>query len=406
MSQLVLFEDAGFAKFLPLTYWRCVFDLRCGRKSLLDNASCALAQPIEGVWTRSWIAEVSALRCQIPANRPIAQDTVLINGRWLMTAPATFEPAPFVATCGDAIAYIACDAQLAERLSPDALLDPATRETLKAEFPSGEVAADLIEYPWDLVDRNGPLLYEHWSSEDRATDGKVSSSAVMINADHIHVGERSEIRPTAVIDASKGPVYISNDVFVDAHTFIEGPAYIGPGCIIQPHATIRDGTSLGSLCKIGGELQATIIAGYTNKQHHGFLGHSYVGSWANLSAGTSCGNLRSGYDPITVHLGRERILTDRQFLGAIIGDFVRTGVGQVMNNGAVMGFGAMIANGGFAPRHVPTFHSVSTAGVEQITPDKLVDTGRKIMARRRVDLSAAEETLIRRIPELAEQFGV
>ena len=268
------------------------------------------------------------------------------------------------------------------------------------------VEADLIEYPWDLTLRNAEMLHYHWRGDDRTADGKISSSAFLINPDYIHIGERSEIKPTAVIDAEKGPVFISNDVLVDVHTYIEGPAYIGPGSVVKPHAAIRSGTSVGSMCKVAGEISASIIAGYSNKQHDGFLGNAYVGSWVNLGAGTTNSNLKNTYGPISVQFGERVVQTEHQFLGCVIGDFARLGIGQLLPTGAIVGFGAMVATGGFSPKYVPSFAWLTATGREKTDPLRLIKTARKIMTRRKIELAGVEADLIEKLPALVEQYGI
>lgn len=406
MSGILLFEDHRYRDFLPLTYWRSVMSLRCGRKSLLDNAAFALRKHISGAWTRDWIAQICALRCQVPTNRPAEAGDVLVNARWVLEGPHEFHKPPFVARCGDALAYLACDEKLARALSPEMLLAPDAAERLAADFPNGAVDADLAGHPWDLIDRNGAALNRHWTGDDRGSTGNVSSSAYLMNPDRIHVGDRTRIRPTAVIDAGNGPVYISNDVHIDVHAYIEGPAYIGPGSIIKPHTSIRAGSSLGTMCKIAGEIGATIIQGYTNKQHDGFLGHAYVGSWVNLGAGTSCSNLKNTYGEITAFLGERALPTGKQFAGAVIGDFVRTGIGQLLPTGAVIGFGAMVATGGFCPKYVPSLAWLTPTEQSRTDPARLRDVAGRFMERRRVDLLPEEFALIDQMPQLVETCGV
>jgi UDP-N-acetylglucosamine diphosphorylase/glucosamine-1-phosphate N-acetyltransferase len=405
MSKFVIFEDAAFAHFLPLTYWRPVMELRCGRKTLIDNAAFAMRQHIGGVWTRGEVADVAALRLQIPANQPISAGTVLINARWLIANPPTFHAPPYVARCGEAIAYIACDERLAAALTPEKLLAPDALDAV-ADCPTGELDLPMVSYPWDLVERNADTLRRHWTGDDRGSNGNVSSSAFMLNPDQIHVGDRTRIRPTAVIDAGGGPVFISNDVRVDVHTYIEGPAYIGPGSVIKPFCSVRAGTSLGPMSKVGGEISATITSGFVNKQHEGFLGHACVGSWVNLGAGTTNSNLKNTYGPITVRMGADSVATGRQFVGAVIGDFVRTGLGQLLPTGAVVGFGAMVANGGFSGPHVPSYTWMTTDGVTSTDPEKLREIAARIMARRRVELTTEEAELFAKLPELTQRYGV
>ncbi len=406
MSQLMLFEDAGYRNLLPLTYWRCIAALFCGRKSLLDNAAWRLGRPISGVWTREYMAEVAGLRVQTPVNRPATDGTILVNARWLLSDRVPFHDPPYVAYCGDAIAYVSCDRKLAESLAPQTLLDSDASRELIERNPSGEIDADLLEYPWDFIARNVETLQRQWTGDDRCIDGDVSSAAYLVNHDRIHVSERSVIKPTAVIDASNGPVYISNDVLVDVHTYIEGPAYVGPGSVVKPHTALRAGTTLCSLCKVGGEISHVIMAGFSNKQHDGFLGDMYVGNWVNIGAGTTNSNLKNTYGRVSAQLGDKRVDTGQQFFGGVIGDLVRLGIGQLLPTGSMIGFGAMCAAGGVLPKFVPSFAWLTDEGQQSTDPARLLETAKTVMGRRKVEIRPEEVDLFMRLPALAAQYGV
>jgi UDP-N-acetylglucosamine diphosphorylase/glucosamine-1-phosphate N-acetyltransferase len=342
----------------------------------------------------------------LPVNRPAEAGSVLVNGRWLLSGPQAFHEAPYVGRCGDALAYIACDARLAALITPEMLLSADAVERLAGEFPSGEVEASLAGHVWDLTGDNGAALRRHWTGDDRGSTGNVSSSAFLMNPDYIHVGDRTRVRPTAVIDATDGPVFISNDVRIDVHTYIEGPAYIGPGCILKPHTSIRAGTSLGSMCRVEGEISASIMRGHVNKQHHGFMGDSYVGSWVNLGAGTITSNLKNTYGKISAQLGARRLETGRQFAGCAIGDFSRTGIGQLLPTGAVVGFGAMVATGTYCPKYVPSYAWLTADGQSRTEPGKLREVISRMMERRRAEMSPEEERLFAKLPQIVEQCGV
>ncbi|NOX58709.1 MAG: hypothetical protein GXP29_07615 [Planctomycetes bacterium] len=406
MSSVILFEDARWGDLLPMVYWRSVVELYAGRKTLLDNAAVALRHSLDGLWTRDWIADVARHRCQIPVNQPVPAGGTLVNARWLLRGAVEFAPAPFVALAGEDIAYISCDGTLAASITPQMLCDPAGLRDLIDRVPSGAVEADLIRYPWDLTSRNRDTLVSHWRGDDRTNDGDVSSSAFLINSDHIHVGTDSKIRPTAVIDADGGPVFISDNVIVDVHTYIEGPAYIGPGCHVKPYTSIRAGTTLGPMCKVAGEISASIFNGYTNKQHDGFIGDAYVGSWVNLGAGTTNSNLKNTYGNVKVQLGQREVDSGLRFLGSTIGDFARLGIGQLLPTGAVVGFGAMLATGSLAPKYVPSFAWQTADRQTQADVDKTIQTAKTMMQRRNVDMSENEEALFRGVAAMSEECGV
>ena len=168
-----------------------------------------------------------------------------------------------------------------------------------------EVDVKMVNYPWELINNNGAQLRADWAvlsktKRQKRGNGKVSAGVQCINKKNIFVGAGSIIKPGVVIDAEEGPVYIGENVTVLPQTTIIGPVYIGDGSIIKAGAKIYEDTTIGPMCKIGGEVEASIIQGYSNKQHDGFLGHSYLGEWVNLGAGTTTSDLKNNYSSVKV----------------------------------------------------------------------------------------------------------
>ncbi|GJM26867.1 MAG: hypothetical protein DHS20C16_32820 [Phycisphaerae bacterium] len=389
-----------------MVYWRSVGELFAGRKTLLDNAAVGLNRSIDGLWMRDWIADVGSERCQIPVNQPVSAGDVLVNARWLIGESIEFKKAPFVGVCGDDIVYVACDEKMAKAVSASMMCDEKGCAELREQAPTGEVEATMIRYPWDIISRNRETLCSHWRGDDRSNNGTVSSSAFVINPDQVHVGDHSEIRPTAVIDADSGPVFISNNVIIDVHTYIEGPVYIGPGSHVKPNTSIRAGTTLGPLCKVAGEISASIFCGFGNKGHHGFIGDAYIGSWVNLGAGTTNSNLKNTYGPVKVQLGSREVCSGLQFVGSTIGDFSRLGIGQLLPTGAVVGMGAMLATGGLSPKFVPSFAWQTANGRTDADLEKTLHTAKLMMSRRNADMSESEDVLFRSTVQRSKEFGV
>jgi UDP-N-acetylglucosamine diphosphorylase/glucosamine-1-phosphate N-acetyltransferase len=166
-----------------------------------------------------------------------------------------------------------------------------------------------------------------------------------------------------VADTTKGPVWIGPDAVISAFTRLEGPCVIGAGTQILG-AKIRAGTTLGPQCRIGGEVECSIVQGFTNKYHDGFLGHSYVGEWVNLAAGASTGDLRCDYRPISARMNGRIVSTGLTKVGSIIGDHARTGLGVLLNCGTVIGpFAGILPTGELAPREFPAFARYGPEGM-------------------------------------------
>src|SRR5437763_1256292 len=167
-------------------------------------------------------------------------------------------------------------------------------------------------------------------------------------ADRRH--DRHGQRPL-VADTTQGPVMVNAHAVVTSFTRLEGPCYVGPYTQIQG-AKIRPGTTLGPQCRVGGEVEASIIHGHSNKYHEGFLGHSYVGEWVNLGAGTSNSDLRNDYGEVTVTVAGRRVPTGLTKVGCFLGDHTKTGLGTLLNTGTNAGAFCNLLPGGLLPRYM------------------------------------------------------
>jgi len=221
----------------------------------------------------------------------------------------------------------------------------------------------------------------------------VYDGAHLVQKGAIHVGAGSRIKPGAVLDAEEGPIYIGENATIHAGAVVQGPAYIGDGCTIQPGSSIRPGCSIGMVSKIGGELEATIFHGYSNKQHDGFLGHSYVGEWVNLGADTVGSDLKNTYGTIRVPINGRPSDSGQMFVGAFIGDHTKTAIGTKLPTGCVIGYACNIACSGFIPRFVPSFTWLTETGAQPNDPQRALKVARTVVARRNRQYSAAEEAL-------------
>ncbi len=404
MGRVVLFEDAVFANLLPLTYWRTVFELRCGRLGLGERLGKMLGTPASGLWTRDWIANVAAERSGLPINQPVQPGDLLVNGRWIPERPVNIEEPPYVATHEGQIAYVACDEKLAKRLAPEDFLDRSRWPDVVSGTRHGRVEGPLIQYPWDLVVQTPPVLHREWDMQDARIDGEVHDSAVLLNESAIQVAAGASVGPLAVIDATEGPVFIDSGATVRQHACVSGPAYVGRHSVIHPHTFIHGGTSIGPVCKIGGEVAASVFQGYSNKAHSGFLGHAYVGSWVNIGADTTNSNLKNTYGTVRVPINGQDVDTGLTFFGCIFGDHVKTGIQQAISTGSVFGFAANVAGSRILPHFVRSFTWLTDGGLEDGDAERLARTAAKAMERRDVTMTEAEHALFEKLAVIVEYF--
>lgn len=203
-----------------------------------------------------------------------------------------------------------------------------------------------------------------------------------------------------VVDTSEGPILLSENVQVGPFCYLSGPVFVGAGTRVIEHAALKDGVSLGHTVKIGGEVEASIIEPYTNKQHHGFLGHSYLGSWINLGAGTCNSDLKNTYGKINIQYGNSRTPTDMQFLGCFMGDYSKTAINTSIFTGKVIGVCSMMY--GFVTSNVPSYVNYARLfGQTSLLPaDVMINTQKRMFARRKVEQRECDRQLIRDMYEL------
>lgn len=398
---MIIFEDDGWRNFLPLVYWRPVFRLRCGRWPLMERIAGRLGSELTGLWVRDDIAAVARVRHGLPVNCPPTNGTLLVNARWIPDGPPASTTAPVVGLIDDDIAFVRCDAALADRLSAAVVLDHNRLAEALRSIPRVQANGMMLRYPWDLIAHNGPLLLTDWRPDDAGIVGDVQPGAHITDPRRVHLARGSVLKPGAVLDPAEGPIYIAEHVTVMPNAVIEGPAYVGERSVICPGCWLRSNVSIGPDCKIGGEVGASIFHALSNKQHHGFVGHSYIAEWVNLGAGTTTSNLKNTYGEIKMPLCGVPIPTGQTFLGAVIGDFVKTGINQALATGSVIGFSTNLATSKPSPQFIPSFRFLTDERDEPYDPVRGLEVARRAMSRRSAALSSEEEAYFRQLPLLA-----
>ena len=401
MKRVILFEDRGYDRLLPLVYWRSVGELRCGYGALKDRHAAALGAPVTDLWVREELAPVTAERHQARVNTAIegggTDQVLLINARYLPDKSWRVPRPGTVGMIGDQLAFACLPAEQAAPLAPQTMMSITPNDAPLKQLARLEADGHMIDYPWDLIAHNEGLLRADWpGSADR--QGQVAPGAHLIGPENIFVGPEARIMPGAVLDASEGPIHVGSGVTISPLAVVRGPAYIGEGTLIQPGASLGQACSIGPVCRLGGEIEATIIQGFTNKQHHGFLGHAYLGEWVNLGAGTVNSDLKNTYGSVRVPLNGREIDTGQSFVGAFIADHAKTGIGQTFSTGSVVGFAAQVATSAFPPKFIPSFSWMTDKGTARYDPQRCLAVAKKVMSRRKVVMSPAEEALFLQLP--------
>lgn len=202
------------------------------------------------------------------------------------------------------------------------------------------------------------------------------------------------VEPGVVFDTRQGAIVLAEGVEVRAGTRLEGPVFAGPGTRLLGGA-IRH-ASFGPECRIHGEVASTVVTGYSNKSHDGFVGHSVIGQWVNLGAGTITSNLKNTYGEVRLDLGGTRLDTGRSFLGSLIGDHAKTAIGTLLGTGTVVGAGASVHGGSAVPRRIPPF-AWGPGDDARLDVEGFVRIAARVLPRRGVPLTVERETWLRNL---------
>ena len=400
--------------FYPLALSRPIWELRCGMTSLAEKLIAKLGASDVACFVPPYLAQTYRARTDCPVNDPasLAGDDLLIVAARVKAAG--FDVDPSGASCvsvdadGEILFARITQADLAtlNTESIEALLDSARAKlpAAEAEVPASKIP--VWNYIWELILENPAQLIEDFATAGRSgIEGTVEEPrAIRGDLKDVYIGAGASVHPMVVIDASEGPVYIAEGAEIHPFTRIEGPCYIGPKSILLG-AKCREGNSIGPMCRIGGEVEESIIQGYSNKYHDGFLGHAYVGEWVNLGALTTNSDLKNDYSSVAVTLeGKHPIDTGSTKVGVLIGDHVKTSIGTLFNTGAYVGAMALITSTGKPlPKIIPSFawfiEGVVTKGFGK---GRLYETAKKAMPRRGAQWTEADEAMWNEVFEMTQ----
>jgi UDP-N-acetylglucosamine diphosphorylase/glucosamine-1-phosphate N-acetyltransferase len=365
---VILYEDAAVANLEPLAVTRPAFDLRCGAGTLLQgqlayfgvDQAGALVRPAHAELCRRDHPELAVNEAAALDHRPFT----LVNARWLPPAERVQASGAHVGLVGDEVAYV----HLPPKQSGfDAARLESHLSEWKRSLPQRLTGGCLMTYAWDLVEYNATALREDalaWRQARKVAPPP--SAAVVGSRDDFLCDPSAKVEPHVLVDTTRGPVLVDAGAVVQAFSRLQGPCYIGPETQVFA-ARVRD-SSIGPQCRIGGEVEASIIHGYTNKYHDGFLGHSYLGEWVNFGAGTHTSDLRTDYGPIAMPVNGRSVESGLMKIGALVGDHTRTSIATLLNTGTVIGsFGLLIASGSLLPRLIPAFGRYGHGRIQERT---------------------------------------
>ena len=407
--RLIIFENEEVARNLyPLPYLRPMFELRCGQTLLREKIERDAGREVDGVFVRDEIAAAYAARTGRKTNDASlleGDDLLLVNARLLLIGetalPTEGESA---AHAGGDIAWVRVSKETAAKLDKSSVA--AFVKAAAEAVTRRDVEAEMISWPWEFALINGEAIRDDFAklpTKGVAPGTMADQAAIWGPEDLVAIAPGATIEPFVCLDTTDGPIIIEEGVRVNPFTRIEGPASIGRKSVLFG-AKIREGSTIGPVCRVGGEIEEAIMHAHSNKYHDGFLGHAYVCEWVNLGALTTNSDLKNDYGAVEVYVHGQLMDTGSTKVGCCIGDHTKTSIGTLINTGTMVGMMSNIVGAGsILPKVTPSFVLYAQGRFFRQGMKTLLATAKTAMGRRDMEMLREEEELIKYCMELTRE---
>ncbi len=381
----VLFDNFRRSNLLPLTYLRPVADIRIGITTIREKWEKYL-----GVTTSTLTEDFLSEKYPIKEEK----DNIMINGSICPTPELVKEISKLnnndVLVKGEVIAAMRVESTDLENMDEDNV------EGVNVVESSSDFLK--IDYTWDIFNFNDRAIRDDYKL---LTQGKKSAALDKSNTvfgKDIFVEEGAVVRG-AVLNSESGPIYIGKNAEIMEGSLIRGPFSLGENAVVKMGAKIYGPTTVGPFSKVGGEINNSVIFGYSNKAHDGFMGNSVIGEWCNIGADSNTSNLKNTYDNVKVwNYGDQTFVeTGLQFCGLIMGDHSKCGINTMFNTGTVIGINTNVYGGGYQRNFVPSFLWGGTSGFRGFDFQKALDVARKMYARRGLEFNSIDRDILKSV---------
>lgn len=392
------FEDHFLENFHPLTLTRPLFDLRVGILTLGEKWMHALDEP--DVSTKGVLrGHLKRVFEEVTIEDP-QQNVLWINPRIIPNTELVNDIKKLKLSEG-----IFVDQQLAAaRVSSDMhqkWIDSGHKKEDLHSIKHFKKEVLVIKNSWELFQLNGMEIKKDIQllKVTAVSDIDKYPHALLINKEQIFIEPGAIIEPGALLYADKGPIYIGKNARIMANSVVRGPSAICDQSVVKMGAKIYEETTIGPVCKVGGEVSNVIFHSYSNKSHDGYAGNSVFGQWCNLGADTNTSNLKNNYSNVKVVEWKTKKETDtgQQFIGTIMGDHSKTGINSMLNTGTICGVCCNLFSDSYPPKFVPSFSWVSGNNIVPYHFEKAIEAMEKMMQRRDVDLTPAYKKMMKAI---------
>ena len=393
-----LYDDAQARAFEPFTLTRPASELRAGAEILRRRWELALGAPATGTIAAPHLTDFAEAGAPPAAKGTVPAGAIVAQSRFAPSlAGGTKTAGVNVWTNSGRVAAV----RLANAMSVDAFgAGGAGLETLHPVTGSVvDIAGRWIDDVWQFIALLLPMLRDDIEAIGPALSCAPIEQATVIGPHAVYVERGATVEPLVVIDVTNGPVAVMAGASVRAFTRLVGPCYIGAGAQIVGDRV--HGCAIGEMSVIKGEISVTIVLGHANKGHEGFVGHSMLGRWVNLGAGTITSNLKNTYGNVSLWTPNGERDTGMVKLGTMFGDHVKTGIGTRFNTGSVIGAGSNVYGGAAIPRHVAPFSWGEGSALMEYKIEQFLRATERAMARRQIPLGEPMQRQLRTAHALA-----
>ena len=385
----ILFDGAARNALLPFTFTRPVADIRTGILTIREKWEKYLNASTTTL-TEDYLSEKYPLiktATNILINASFLPDATLVKlVKGLQKNQAVFYH-------DEVVAYCSADVRKDEDFDHYEVID------LKG-------IALSIKNTWDIFGGNAAALQADFELLTKGRKSRpVPPGNNVIAPENIFIEEGAQLQ-FCTLNAAAGPVYIGKNAEIMEGSIIRGSFALCEGATVKAGAKIYGPTTAGPYCKIGGEINNSVLFGYSNKGHDGFLGNSVLGEWCNLGADTNVSNLKNNYDPVRLWSYETEgfARTGLQFCGLIMGDHSKCGINTMFNTGTVVGVSANIYGSGFPRNFIPGFSWGGASGFKTYITKKAFETASIVMSRRNVEFSPADAAVLEHVFEITKQW--
>ncbi len=387
---IFFFNDHKVKHFKPLTLTRPVWDLRLGILTIKEKWEKSLSPENTNWHIDEYLSPV------FPSPKSPKKDSIYyLNSRLL----PSYEIIELILSLEPGQGIYANSVLIACHLkSLENSFEQITKQI--KEKTDIQVKPKIINYLWDLLEQNTEQIKSDIEllNLKPATNYK-KENVIVSKPNNLYISETSHIEPGVILMGDTGPIYIGDNVILEAGCILRGPVAVCNGATIKMKARVYDSSTIGPVCKVGGEVSHSIFHSYSNKAHDGFVGNSLFGQWCNLGADSNTSNLKNNYDYVRIQdwETRELYKIGFQFFGTVMGDHSKTSINTMLSTGTTCGVSSNIFTSGFPQKYIPSFTWLNGLDNPEFRFDKALEVMKAMMIRRKITLSDEYEKMMKYI---------